>query len=56
VEIAEKRALSRAVLKICGAYRYGVFGEDESDDFKKPRRHSLDANIALEDVNLTQVA
>ena len=36
VEIAEKRALSRAVLKICGAYRYGVYGEDESEDFKKP--------------------
>jgi|TARA_Y100000310_G_scaffold202006_1_gene202088 hypothetical protein len=35
-EIAEKRALSRAVLKICGAYRYGVYGEDESDEFKKP--------------------
>ena len=36
VEIAEKRALSRAVLKICGAYKYGVYGEDESEDFKKP--------------------
>jgi len=22
------------VLKISGAYKYGVFGEDESDDFK----------------------
>ena len=33
-EMAEKRALSRAVLKITGLYKYGVFGEDESDDFK----------------------
>ena len=34
MEMAEKRALARAVLKISGAYKYGVFGEDESDDFK----------------------
>ena len=33
-EMAEKRALSRVVLKAVGAYKYGVFGEDESDDFK----------------------
>ena len=32
-EMAEKRALARAVLKLSGAYKYGVFGEDESDDF-----------------------
>ena len=42
VEIAEKRALSRAVLKICGAYRYGIFGEDESEDFKKKSTYSSD--------------
>ena len=35
VAMAEKRALSRAVLKITGFYKYGVFGEDESDDFKR---------------------
>ena len=34
VAMAEKRALARVVLKISGAYKYGVFGEDESDDFK----------------------
>ena len=35
-EMAEKRALSRAVLKLTGFYQLGgVFGEDESDDFKK---------------------
>ena len=33
-EMAEKRALARAVLKAVGAYKFGVFGEDESDDFK----------------------
>jgi hypothetical protein len=33
-EMAEKRAMSRAVLKIIDAYRYGIFGEDESDEFK----------------------
>ena len=35
MEMAEKRALSRAVLKLTGFYQLGVFGEDESDDFKK---------------------
>ena len=37
VAMAEKRALSRVVLKIAGFYKYGVFGEDESDDFKKEK-------------------
>ena len=35
VAMAEKRALSRVVLKIAGFYKFGVFGEDESDDFKE---------------------
>ena len=34
-EMAEKRSLSRAVLKIMGLYQHGVYGEDESDDFKR---------------------
>ena len=35
MEMAEKRALSRAVLKLTGMYELGVFGEDESEDFKR---------------------
>ena len=35
MEMAEKRALSRAVLKLTGFYELGVFGEDESEDFKQ---------------------
>tara|TARA_R100000541_G_scaffold44921_1_gene51983 strand:+ start:11420 stop:11815 length:396 start_codon:yes stop_codon:yes gene_type:complete len=34
-ELAEKRALSRAILKLVGAYQLGIFGEDESDEFKR---------------------
>ena len=34
-EMAENRAMSRAVLKITGFYELGVFGEDESESFKK---------------------
>lgn len=34
-EMAEKRAMSRAVLKITGFYELGVFSEDESEEFKK---------------------
>ena len=37
MEMAEKRALSRAVLKLTGFYQLGVFGEDESDEFKRPK-------------------
>ena len=39
VAMAEKRALSRVILKITGFYKYGVFGEDESDDFKQEKLH-----------------
>ena len=35
MEMAEKRAMSRAVLKLTGFYEIGVFGEDEAEDFKK---------------------
>ena len=35
MEMAEKRAMSRAVLKLTGLYELGVFGEDEAEDFKK---------------------
>ena len=34
-EMAEKRAFSRAVLKMSGFYECGVFGEDEAEDFKR---------------------
>jgi len=34
-EMAEKRALSRVVLKLTKLYALGVFGQDEADDFKK---------------------
>ena len=35
MEMAEKRAMSRAVLKLTGFYELGVFGEDESEEFKQ---------------------
>jgi len=37
LEMAEKRAMSRAVLKLTGFYELGVYGQDESEDFVKPR-------------------
>ena len=40
VAMAEKRALSRVVLKIAGFYKYGVFGEDESEDFKRSTKEA----------------
>tara|TARA_R110002020_G_scaffold451858_1_gene666048 strand:+ start:1421 stop:1831 length:411 start_codon:yes stop_codon:yes gene_type:complete len=36
-EMAEKRALSRSILKLTGFYELGVFGEDESESFKKSK-------------------
>lgn len=35
MEMAEKRAMSRAVLKLTGFYELGAFGEDESEQFKR---------------------
>ncbi len=35
MEMAEKRAMSRIVLKLTGFYELGIFGEDESEDFKR---------------------
>lgn len=35
VAMAEKRALSRAILKITGLYKEGVFGEDEFEESRK---------------------
>lgn len=35
LEMAEKRALSRLVLKQTGFYELGVFAEDESEEFKR---------------------
>lgn len=36
MEMAEKRAMSRAVLKLAGLYAMGdIYGEDEADVFKK---------------------
>jgi len=35
LEMAEKRAMSRVVLKLTGFYELGVFGEDESEEFKQ---------------------
>lgn len=36
-EMSEKRAMSRAVLKITGLYAEGVFGEDEAESFSKSK-------------------
>ena len=38
IAIAEKRALSRAVLKLAGFYAEGAFGEDEADEFKPEKK------------------
>ena len=41
MEMAEKRAMSRAVLKLTGFYELGCFSEDESEDFKKTNNMKL---------------
>ena len=35
LEMAQKRSTSRAVLRLCGFYTLGHFGESESDEFKR---------------------
>ena len=44
LEMAEKRAMSRAVLKLTGFYELGVFGEDEAEDFKKKNNLNINNN------------
>ena len=42
VAMAEKRAMSRAVLKLSGFYAIeGVYGQDEADDFKREERQQI---------------
>lgn len=50
-EMAEKRALSRAVLKLTGFYALGVFGEDESEDFKRSNNPKSNKEEILNKVN-----
>lgn len=50
MEMAEKRAMSRVVLKITGFYELGVFGEDESEDFK-PQQEDRNPAITNEQYN-----
>ena len=47
MEIAEKRAMSRAVLKLAGFYELGAMGEDESEEFKKSRPTPSQTNSNL---------
>ena len=35
MEMAEKRAMSRLVLKVTGLYKLGIFGDEESEEFSK---------------------
>jgi len=35
LEMAEKRAKARAVLQLTNLYSFGIYSEDESDDFKR---------------------
>lgn len=64
LEIAEKRAMSRAVLKLTGFYELGVFGEDESEDFKKETEPAKKKEVKISNIpdklnackNLTELA
>lgn len=51
LEIAEKRAMARLVLKVTGFYSHGFFSEDESDDFKKdaPVQKKVEAQVKKTD-------
>lgn len=52
MEMAEKRAMSRAVLKLTGFYELGVFGEDESEDFKKNAETPLNKDKVKLDITV----
>ena len=35
--MAEKRGKDRVILKLINAYEYGIYSEEEAEDFKKPQ-------------------
>lgn len=43
--MAEKRAMSRIVLKLTGFYALGVFGQDESEDFVDSNKYQLKKTV-----------
>ena len=43
--MAEKRAMSRIVLKLTGFYALGVFGQDESEDFVDTSKYQMRKQI-----------
>lgn len=49
--MAEKRAMSRIVLKLTGFYELGVMSEDESEDFKEDKSKDLNSNNNTTDSN-----
>ena len=51
VAMAEKRAMSRAVLKLSGFYQLGVFSEDEADDFGKAAKAHKTEQFSNENPN-----
>jgi hypothetical protein len=53
VAMAEKRAMSRAVLKLAGLYQEGFFSEDEAEDFGESVRKGRNAIGAA---NVTKTA
>ena len=45
--MAEKRGRDRCVLKLINAYEYGIYSEEESDDFKvKPSTGNYNSDMA----------
>lgn len=53
MEMAEKRAMSRVVLKITGFYELGVFGEDENEDFVKEKETKQPVTVVTPSEKLT---
>lgn len=50
VAMAEKRAMSRVVLKLTGFYEAGAFGVDESDDFSDAAKKSTQTKPNLDGI------
>lgn len=48
-ETAEKRALSRAVLKLTGLYQHGFFGEEESEELTGKAKAASQPEALLQD-------
>jgi len=50
--MAEKRGIDRCILKLIKAYEYGIYSEEEAENFKKPESKPESSMVTVKQKNL----